>query len=199
MSSSHAAHEGADSDGATIVSSGRPAGPQTRGGTVALAPRRSRSSTPVDGSGARGLALLSIRRSVAPAELHQRPKARAADGAINHILVQAYARADDDATLTRRHRARRHLSNTIEIELAEGMAGDDQNRILIIPWTPPSPHRRREIIQGEGERPCAMGPMRTEARALVIDALRDAHHWLDELTTSSRPNHRIARRARRQN
>ena len=64
------------------------------------------------------------------------------------------------------------------------MAGDDQNRILIIPWAPPSPHRRREIIQGEGERPCAMGPMRTEARALVIDALRDAHHWLDELTTS---------------
>ena len=73
---------------------------------------------------------------------------------------------------------------TIEIELAEGMASDGQNRILIIPWTPPSPHRRREIIQGEGERPCAMGPMRTEARALVIDALRDAHHWLDELTTS---------------
>jgi hypothetical protein len=27
---------------------------------------------------------------------------------------------------------------TIEIELAEGMASDDQNRILIIPWTPPS-------------------------------------------------------------
>jgi len=26
--------------------------------------------------------------------------------------------------------------------------------------------------------------MRTEARALVIDALRDAHHWLVELTTS---------------
>ena len=71
----------------------------------------------------------------------------------------------------------------IEIELTEGMARDDQNRILIIPWTPPSPRRRREIIQGEGERPCAMGPMRTEARALVIDALRDAHHWLDELTT----------------
>jgi hypothetical protein len=42
---------------------------------------------------------------------------------------------------------------TIEIELAEGMASDDQNRILIIPWTPPSPHWRREIIQGEGERP----------------------------------------------
>ena len=47
---------------------------------------------------------------------------------------------------------------TIEIELAERMAGDDQNRILIIPWTPPSLHRRREIIQGEGERLSTMGP-----------------------------------------
>jgi site-specific DNA recombinase len=73
---------------------------------------------------------------------------------------------------------------TIEIELAEGMGSDHQNRILIIPWTLPSPHRRPEIIQGEGEQPGAMRPMRTEARALVIDALRDAHHWLDELTTN---------------
>jgi hypothetical protein len=32
---------------------------------------------------------------------------------------------------------------TIEIELAEGTTSDDQNRILIIPWTPPSHHRRR--------------------------------------------------------
>jgi hypothetical protein len=68
------------------------------------------------------------------------------------------------------------------------MTSDDQNRILIIPWTPPSPHRRREIIQGEGERPCAMGPMRTEARAVLTDALRDAHRWLDELTTSPNLN-----------
>ena len=78
---------------------------------------------------------------------------------------------------------------TIEIELAEGMASDDQSRILIIPWTPRPPHRRREIIQGEGERPCAMGPMRTEARAVLTDALRDAHNWLDELTAS--PNQTI--------
>jgi site-specific DNA recombinase len=77
---------------------------------------------------------------------------------------------------------------TIEIELAEGMAGEDQNRILIIPWTPPSPHRRREIIQGEGERPSVMRPMRTEARAVLTDALRDAYHWLDELTTSPNLN-----------
>ena len=77
---------------------------------------------------------------------------------------------------------------TIEIELADGMAGDDQNRILIIPWTLPSPHRRREVIQGEGERPGAMRPVRTEARALLTDALRDARHWLGELTTSPNLN-----------
>ena len=74
---------------------------------------------------------------------------------------------------------------TIEIELAEGTAGDNQNRILIIPWTPPSPYRRREIVQGEGERPSTMRPMRTKARAVLIDALRDAQRWLDELTTKS--------------
>jgi site-specific DNA recombinase len=64
------------------------------------------------------------------------------------------------------------------------MASDDPNRILIIPWIPPSPHRRRETIQGEGDRPSATRPMRTEARAVLTDALRDAHHWLGELTTS---------------
>ena len=29
-----------------------------------------------------------------------------------------------------------------------------------------------------------MAPMRTEARAVLADALRDAHRWLGELTTS---------------
>ena len=77
------------------------------------------------------------------------------------------------------------LGATIErVVISRGIASDDQNRILIIPWTPPSPHRRREIIQGEGERPSATRPMRTEARAVLTDALRDAHRRLDELTTS---------------
>ena len=73
---------------------------------------------------------------------------------------------------------------TIEIELTEGIPGEDQDRILMIPWTPPSPYRRREIIQGEGDQ-SAMRPMRTKARAILIEALRDAHRWLEELTTSS--------------
>ena len=83
---------------------------------------------------------------------------------------------------------------TIEIELAKNVAGGDQNRILIIPWTPPSPHRRREIIQREGEPPSTMRPMRTKARALFIDALRDAHRWLDELTTAGETIESLAAR-----
>jgi site-specific DNA recombinase len=63
--------------------------------------------------------------------------------------------------------------------------GGDQNRILIIPWTPPSPYRRREIIQGEGEQSSATRPMKPKARAILIDALRDTHRWVDELTTNS--------------
>ena len=53
------------------------------------------------------------------------------------------------------------------------------------PWTPPSPYRRREIIQEQGEQSAAVRPMRTKARGVLIDALRDAHRWLDELTTDS--------------
>jgi site-specific DNA recombinase len=93
--------------------------------------------------------------------------------------------SDYDATLRAAIERVVMSPTTIEIELAEGMASDDQNRILIIPWTPPSHHRRREIIEGEGERPSAMGPMRTEARAVLTDALRDAHLWLSELSTSA--------------
>ena len=87
---------------------------------------------------------------------------------------------------------------TIEIELAEIAAGDDHNRILIIPWTPPSPRRRREIIQGAAEQPSTMRPMRTKARAILIDALRDAHHWLDEPTVDGRSKQGRAKERKRQ-
>ncbi|HEX9169512.1 MAG TPA: recombinase family protein, partial [Roseiarcus sp.] len=83
---------------------------------------------------------------------------------------------------------------TIEIELTEGR--DDQDRILIIPWTPPSPYRRRQIIPAESERPSAIRPMRTQERAVLIDALRSAHRWLDELTTN--PDQTVAALAARQ-
>jgi site-specific DNA recombinase len=87
---------------------------------------------------------------------------------------------------------------TLEIELAEGMAEDSSDRILVIPWAPPSPYRRREIIQGEGGRSAAVRPMRAEARALLIDALRDAYCGQDELMRdSSRTIESIAAREKK--
>ena len=74
---------------------------------------------------------------------------------------------------------------TIEIRLTEAVSGEHEDRTLIIPWTPPSPHRRREIIQGDGERSPAIRPMRPKARLVLIEALHDAHRWLDELMTDS--------------
>jgi site-specific DNA recombinase len=117
-------------------------------------------------------------------ELHQ-PKARGHGASTDSPAVRP---SDYDATLRAAIERVVMSRTTIEIELAEGVTSDDQNRILIFPWTPPSPHRRREIIQGEGERPSATRPMRTEARVVLTDALRDAHCWLNELTTSPNLN-----------
>jgi hypothetical protein len=89
--------------------------------------------------------------------LHQ-PKASGLAASTDSPAVRP---SDHDATLRAAIERVVMSRTTIEIELAEGVASDDQNRILIIPWTPPSARRRREIIQGEGERPSATRPMRT--------------------------------------
>jgi hypothetical protein len=73
----------------------------------------------------------------------------------------------------------------LEVELAEGRVADDQNRLVIVPWTRPPAHRRREIVQGQRERHFAIRPMEAKARGLLIDALRDGHRWLDELIADS--------------
>lgn len=55
------------------------------------------------------------------------------------------------------------------------------DRIVTIPRNLPSPHRRREAFQGDGESSSAVRPMRVRAGAVFVEALRDAHRWLDEL------------------
>jgi hypothetical protein len=77
----------------------------------------------------------------------------------------------------------------IEIRLSDAPTVDDQDRTLTIPWMPPSPYQRREIIQGEGEPRFSIRPMRVRARAVFADSLRNAHRWLDDLVTD--PNQTI--------
>ena len=75
---------------------------------------------------------------------------------------------------------------TIRIDLSPDLEGYEEAKILTIPWTPPSPYRRREIIQGANVESAIARPMRQSARLLVIDALRKAHRWLDELLADPR-------------
>jgi site-specific DNA recombinase len=68
-------------------------------------------------------------------------------------------------------------------EAAEAKAGA---RILTLPWTRPSPCRKREIIQGANDAKTYARPMPANARAILIEALRDAHRWLDERLSDPR-------------
>ena len=70
---------------------------------------------------------------------------------------------------------------TIQIQLSEIAERTDSARILTLPWTRPSPYRKRKIIQGANDAKTYARPMRANARAILIEALRDAHRWLDEL------------------
>jgi hypothetical protein len=75
---------------------------------------------------------------------------------------------------------------TIRIQLSEVADGSDGARILTLPWTRPSPYRKREIIQGADDGKTYARPMPANARAILIDGLRDAHRWLDELLSDPR-------------
>jgi site-specific DNA recombinase len=70
---------------------------------------------------------------------------------------------------------------TIRIQLSEVAEENDSARILTLPWTRPSPYRKREIIQGVNDANTHSRPMAANARAILIEALRDAHRWLDAL------------------
>ena len=75
---------------------------------------------------------------------------------------------------------------TIRIHLSEVAQENDDARILTLPWMRPSPYRKREILHGTNDAKTYARPMPANARAILIDALRDAHRWLDELLSDPR-------------
>jgi site-specific DNA recombinase len=76
--------------------------------------------------------------------------------------------------------------SAIQIQLSEVAEAEAGERTLTLPWTPPSPYRKREIIQGANDAKTYTRPMRANARAILVSALRDAHRWLDELLSDPR-------------
>ena len=87
---------------------------------------------------------------------------------------------------------------TIRIHLSEVADGTDSARILTLPWTRPSPYRKREIIQGANDAKTHGRPMPANARAILIEALGDAHRWLGRTSVRFPPDVGVARFARGQ-
>ena len=69
----------------------------------------------------------------------------------------------------------------IQIQLSEAAEAEAGARSLTLPWVPPSPYRKREIVQGFADSEISARPMRANARAILLDALGEAHRWRDEL------------------
>jgi site-specific DNA recombinase len=69
----------------------------------------------------------------------------------------------------------------LTIALNDQLAPSEGARTIQLSWTPPSPHRRREIVQGGGEFHSAFRPMRSEARNRFIAGFSKAGCWLDQL------------------
>jgi site-specific DNA recombinase len=72
---------------------------------------------------------------------------------------------------------------SIQVQLSEVAEAEAGGRTLTVPWTPPSPYRKRAIIQGVADVETHALPMRANTRAILIAALGDAHRWLDELVS----------------
>jgi hypothetical protein len=69
----------------------------------------------------------------------------------------------------------------IQVQLSAAAETDVGARTLTVPWTLPSPYRKREIIQSVRDANASARPMRANARAILVDALGESHRWLDEL------------------
>jgi site-specific DNA recombinase len=70
---------------------------------------------------------------------------------------------------------------TIRIQLSEVADESEGAKILTLPWTRPSPYRKREILQASDDAKLYARPMSANTRVVLIEALRDAHRWLGEL------------------
>ena len=70
---------------------------------------------------------------------------------------------------------------TIQVQLSEAAEAEAGARTLTVPWSPPSPSRKRGIIPSSRDANAIARPIRANARAILVDALGDAHCWLEEL------------------
>jgi site-specific DNA recombinase len=70
---------------------------------------------------------------------------------------------------------------SLEIRFGAGDAIEAPTAALFLPWTPPSPHRLREILLSDEIVRTSVTPMRTTAQTVLVESLAKAHLWLDQL------------------
>ena len=66
------------------------------------------------------------------------------------------------------------------------LTGDRQ--AITMPWSPPNPQRRREIIVPPGQERPGLRPMKIEDRARILKAIATGRAWMDELTNARIPS-----------
>ena len=104
------------------------------------------------------------------------------EGLVGDAVTKLSSSRADSQTDIRGAIDRVTISRTaIQVQLSDAGEAEAGARTLTVPWSPPSPYRKREIIQGVVNGKTSARPMRANARAILIDALGDAHRWLDEL------------------
>ena len=89
----------------------------------------------------------------------------------------------------------------IQVQLSEAVDGAEADmglKSLTLPWTPPSPHRKREVIQGVADGKISARPMRANARAILLDALRRRPSLAGRASVRPMPDFGVARFARGQ-
>jgi hypothetical protein len=110
------------------------------------------------------------------------------DKVVIDALRSRYPAATDesDRQLVEQYLARVEVRTKIlQIELAAFDGADlSQSQVtktISIPWSPPSPHRRREILLPPGCDAESTKLMKAEHKARLLRAIRNGLIWLDEL------------------
>ena len=168
--------------------------PSVRGAARGKAVRRSRQSDePILGQeGIQALALLCLAGgSAGRQEQSGFDRSRSRRSYVEALVAEAVGKLSSDRAASQADIRdlidRVTIGRTaIQVQLSEAAEAEAGARTLTLPWTPPSPYRKREIIQGVADAKTSARPMRANARAILIDALGDAHRWLDELLSDPR-------------
>src|SRR5271165_2741616 len=96
---------------------------------------------------------------------------RCAEGAVVHRRRGERVKSTLSRSFLSGRARHRHGAEAISLTKRNDRPNRDIRARSWLPWTAPSPYRRREIIQGASDATTGARPMRANARAILIEAL----------------------------